>query len=65
MTVTIPVDQSQACTWVSLTEDDTVEGTQAFSVSIQSATPPTIVMFDSSEELAIQIIDIDGNSCSI
>ena len=64
MTVTIPVDQSEACTLVSLTDDDTVEGTQAFNVSIQSAMPSTIIMFDSSEEVVIQIMDIDGNTYS-
>ena len=64
MTVTIPVDQSQACSSVSLTDDDTVEGTQAFSVSIQSATPPTIITFDFSEELVIQIMDVDGKNYS-
>ena len=48
---------------MSLTVDSMAEGTQAFSVSIQGAFPPTI-MFDSSEQLVIEIKDIDGNRYS-
>ena len=58
MTVTIPVDQSQACSSVSLIDDDIAEGTQTFSMSIDSASPTG--NFDSSEVVVIEIMDDDG-----
>ena len=58
MTVTIPVNQSQACLSVSLTDDDIAEGTQTFSLSIESVSPPA--MFDSTEMVVIEILDNDG-----
>ena len=58
MTVTIPVDQTQACSSVSLTDDMIAEGTQTFSMSIQSVSPTG--SFDSSEMVVIEIMDNDG-----
>ena len=58
MAVTIPVGQSEACSNVSLIDDDIAEGTQTFSLSIQSASPPA--MSDSSEMVVIEIMDNDG-----
>ena len=58
MTVTIAMDQTQACSSVSLIDDNLAEGTQTFSLSIQSASPPA--MFDSSEMVLIEIMNIDG-----
>ena len=58
MTVTIPVDQSQDCSSVSLIDDDTAEETQSFSLSIDSVSPT--VNFDSSEVVSISILDNDG-----
>ena len=57
--VTIPVDQTQACSNVSLIEDNVAEETQAFSLSIESASPST-VNFDSSEMVVVEILDDDG-----
>ena len=58
MTVTIPVNQSQACSSVSLTDDDIAEGLQAISLSIESVSPPAV--FDSTEMVVIEIADNDG-----
>ena len=58
MTVIIPVDQSQACSSVTLTDDDIAEGTQIFFVSIDSVYPTGD--FDLSEQVAIKILDNDG-----
>ena len=57
--MTIPVDQTQACSNVSLIDDDIAEGTQSFSLSIDSVSP-TIVNFNSSEMVPIGILDNDG-----
>ena len=61
--MTIPVGDSEGCTTVSLTVDSMVEGTQAFSVSIQGASPPTI-LFNTTEQLMIEIKDINGSAYS-
>ena len=58
MTVIIPVNQSQACSSVSLTDDDIAEGPQTFSVSIYSVSPTGD--FNSSESVVIEIQDNDG-----
>ena len=60
MTVIIPVDQSQACSSVSLTDDDLAEGTQTFSLSIESVSPTGD--FSSSESVVIEVLD--NNSMS-
>ena len=52
------MDQTQACSSVSLTDDMIAEGTQTFSMSIQSASSPA--MFDSSAMVVIEIMDNDG-----
>ena len=57
--MTIPVDQTQACSTVSLIEDNVAEETQAFSLFIESASPST-VNFDSSEMVVVEILDDDG-----
>ena len=56
--MTIPVDQSQASSSVSLIDDDLFEGTQSFSMSIQSVFPTG--SFDSSEIVVVEIMDNDG-----
>ena len=63
MTVTIPVDQSQACSSVSLTDDDIAEGTQTFSVSIYNVYPTGD--FNFSESVVIEIQDNDGKQKGI
>ena len=58
MTVIIPVNQSQACSSVSLTDDEIAEGPQTFSVSIYNVSPTGD--FNSSESVVIEIQDNDG-----
>ena len=58
MTVTIQIDQSQACSSVSLIDDMIAEGPQTFSMSIDSVSPTG--NFDSSEMVVIEIQDNDG-----
>ena len=58
MTVTISEAQTQACSSVSLTDDDIAEGTQTFSMSIDSVSP--VGSFDSSEVVVIEIVDDEG-----
>ena len=53
----IPETDTEACTSVLLIDDDIAEGTQAFSVSIQSVS--VSVLFNSSEALVIEILDDD------
>ena len=60
MTVTIPVDLSQACSSVSLTDDDIAEGNQTFSLSIDSVSPTGV--FSSSESVVIEVLDNNGMS---
>ena len=51
----IPMDQSQSCSPISLTDDDIFEGTEAFNVTIQRVSPTA--NFDSDGELVIEILD--------
>ena len=56
ISVLISVDQ---CSFVSLIEDNIAEGTQTFSLSIESVSP-TGLDFNSSDIVMIEIVDDDG-----
>ena len=56
--MTIPVDQSRGCSFVSLTDDDIAEGTQTFSISIENASPPAV--FEFTEMVVVKIMDDDS-----
>ena len=57
--VVIPVDQAQACSNVSLIDDNVAEETQAFNLSIVSASPSASI--DSIEfYVVVEILDDDG-----
>ena len=57
----IPVDQSQACSSVSLFDDAIAEGTQIFFVYIDSVYPTGDIDQD-GEHMAIKILDNDGKN---
>ena len=58
MTVVISVGELQGCSSVLLANDETFEGTQTFSLSIESIFPTG--NFNSSEMVVIEIQDNDS-----
>ena len=56
--MTIPMDQSQGCSSVSLIDDSIAEGTQTFSLNIESASPPAVFVL--TEMVMVKIMDNDS-----
>lgn len=63
MTLTIPANSpngTSSCTFVTIVDDNVVESTEDFSLSINNLTPNTVIVPEGGEVLTIYILDDDG-----
>ena len=63
MTLTIPANSpngTSSCTFVTIVDDNVVESTEDFSLSINNLTPNTAIVPEGGGVLTIYILDDDG-----